>query len=86
MKYEGISFNRTWIASLTEEQFMAEANINQHWFANDPDREQKLKDVYALATLTRDQYIEVIEAKRMNPVVEHIDENQNEVGLPAAGE
>jgi hypothetical protein len=80
MKYEGIGFNKTWIASLTEEQFMAEANINQHWFANDPDRESKLQDVYALATLKpqSEPVVEIID--------EHIDESQNEVGLPAAGE
>ena len=52
MKYEGVSFNEKWISSLPNE----EAFINEftgegykHIFENDPNRENKLKEVYAFA-------------------------------------
>lgn len=47
MNYEGINFNDNWVASKTEKEFLAEADINQ-WFDGDKNRKFKLKEVYSL--------------------------------------
>lgn len=47
MNYEGINFNDSWVASKTEKEFLAEADINQ-WFDGDKNRKFKLKEVYSL--------------------------------------
>jgi hypothetical protein len=52
--YDGIAFNKIWIASKTEKEFLKEGDINKHWFEGDPKRVDKLKEVYALATKKED--------------------------------
>lgn len=48
MNYEGINFTDRWVQSVSFEQFMAELEINQHWWKNDPKRKEKAKEVYFL--------------------------------------
>lgn len=74
MKFEGISFNENWIASKTEEEFLGEASVNKHWFENDPNRDAKLKELYAL----------VVPTPEAAPIVEesHVTQSEN----PPAGE
>lgn len=51
LNYEGIGFNKEWVASKSEKDFLKEGEVNKDvWFPNDPKRIDKLKEVYALAT------------------------------------
>lgn len=53
--YEGIAFNKAWVASKSEKDFLKEGDVNKDvWFPNDPNRTAKLKEVYALATKKED--------------------------------
>lgn len=46
--YEGIGFNKEWIASKSLEDFLAECEINQHWLQGDPNRIEKLTELHSL--------------------------------------
>ena len=48
MVYEGLNFTDEWVRSVSLEKFLAELEINQHWWENDPKRKEKAKEVYFL--------------------------------------
>ena len=53
MKFEGIGFNKSWIQGFaTQSDFLKEMNSEgqKHIFKDDPKRDAKLKELYALAT------------------------------------
>lgn len=70
MKYEGISFNQSWIASFDSEKKFVDVMSEEgylHILENDKNRKAKLKEIYRLAT----------ENKAMAKKIEAIDADKN---------
>ncbi len=49
MTYEGINFIEDWVKTKTQDEFLAEVEVNKEtWWPNDPKRIEKANAVYSL--------------------------------------
>lgn len=62
VNYEGIGgIDLDWVESKSKNAFLEEAETNKHWLEGDPQRDKKLKELWAYATGRKDDIEGVVD-------------------------